>query len=59
LAKGNGVGVCKRLGRCGEDLRGPYHPSRYFHHTQNSKNRSCELLQEAAGDLQEILQEVL
>jgi len=23
LAKGNGVGVFRRLGRCGEDLRGP------------------------------------
>lgn len=53
--KGDGVDFCRKLGRCGEDLRSPLYPSGDFHYNQTSKNHSHELLQEARGDLQEVL----
>ena len=43
LAKGN---ACRRLGRVEEGLRGPYHPSIWFHNDRISRNHFRELLQE-------------
>ena len=55
--KGDGVSFFRGGGRCGEVLRSPWHPSEDFHSDRTSKNHSQEILQEAAGDLQEDLQE--